>query len=213
MLFLTLKKHWIKISTIIVLLLICFIFFQDAHNKKPDLRGLHATLLREPRLVNQFSLQATDNKPFTQHSLEKQWTLVFFGFTHCSLLCPTTMAELDKMYRFLQIKKAPVLPHVVMITLDPEQDSLSRLRQYVKAFNPNFSGARGSEKEIDAMTREFGIAYAKISNQTKKDSSQQDNIEHTGAILLFNPQGNLTAFFTTPHNAEIMANDFMLLTA
>ena len=122
------------------------------------------------------------------------------------------MASLSKMYRLLEKKKAPVLPRVVMITLDPARDSLDRLRHYVTAFNPNFYGARGKHDAISAMTREMGIAYAKIK---PNDSAplQQDNIEHTGAILLFNPEGDLTAFFTTPHKSEAMAHDFMLLIA
>jgi len=174
-------------------------------------QAFHGTLLDKPRQVQPFALMGVDHQPFTQVSIRNQWTMMFFGFTHCGLMCPTVMAELGKMYRLLEQQHARVLPQVVMITLDPKRDSLQRLGQYAKAFDSHFYGARGDDDAIRAMTRDLGIAYATIVRQDAKDSTKQDDIEHTGAVMLFNPQGDLVAFFTTPHHAEAIANDFLLL--
>lgn len=178
--------------------------------KKIDVAQFHGTYLENPRTVNQFSLTGIDNKPFENDSLQGQWTLIFFGFTNCGYLCPTTMAELGKMYRILEQKDVKNLPHIVMISIDPERDTLEKLAPYVKAFHSSFYGARGDEESIKAMTREMGIAYAKIIN-TDSSNNQSYDMQHSGAVMLFNPQGELNAFFTTPHHADLLAKDYMLL--
>ena len=76
--------------------------FQHVHKKKTiDPRELSGTLLDKPRMVQPFSLVGIDQKPFNNASLQGSWTMVFFGFTQCGYLCPTTLAELGKMYRLL----------------------------------------------------------------------------------------------------------------
>ncbi|CAM2827759.1 SCO family protein [Legionella worsleiensis] len=202
--------------TVTILLALASLFtgiFVSQHlhfKKKIDVAQFHGTYLENPRPINQFSLTGTDDTPFDNNSLQGQWTLIFFGFTNCGYLCPTTMAELGKMYRILEEKGVKKLPKVVMISIDPERDSLAKLSGYVHSFNHSFYGARGDEATIKSMTREMGIAYAKIINKDSGDSANYD-IQHSGAVMLFNPQGELNAFFTTPHHANLLARDYMLL--
>ena len=183
---------------------------QHVQKKKVDASQLHGTVFDNPRKVSAFALTGIDHKPFSNASLNGSWTMIFFGFTNCGYLCPTTMAELGKMYRILEEKGIKTLPNVVMISVDPERDSLEKLSHYVKAFDSHFYGAKGREKAIQAMTHELGIAYLKVA---RKDNDEVDNydIEHTGTIMLFNPKGELIAFFTTPHRADLLANDYLLL--
>ncbi|PJD96227.1 MAG: photosynthetic protein synthase I [Legionella sp.] len=205
-------------TTIALLLAMASLFtglfvYQHRYTKKSiDLTQFHGTYLQNPRAINEFALTGIDNEPFNNQSLKGKWTLVFFGFTNCGYVCPTTLAELAKMYHILENHKIKNLPQVVMITLDPERDSLTRLQQYVTSFNPNFYGARGEEEVIAPMTREMGIAYAKVINKDENDSQNYD-MQHSGAVMLFNPQGELNAFFTTPHRADWLAKDYMLLTS
>ena len=182
---------------------------QHMHAKKiVDASQLHGTLLDEPRAIQAFSLTGIDGKPFNNESLRGSWTMFFFGFTSCGYMCPTTMAELGKMYRLLADQGVKTLPQVVMITVDPARDSLVKLGHYVKAFDPHFYGARGSEESIKQMTHELGIAYLKVTRKNATDSNY--DIEHTGSIMLFNPQGELVAFFTSPHQADLLAKDYLL---
>lgn len=178
--------------------------------KKIDPNQFNGTLLETPREVNDFALTGIDGKSFNNQSLQGQWTLVFFGFTNCGYLCPTTLAELAKMYHILEENEVTPLPRVVMISIDPDRDNLDKLNQYIKAFNPQFYGARGPDAVIMQMTREMGIAYAKIAIPNSKDSNNYD-VQHSGAVMLFNPQGELNAFFTTPHQASLLAKDYQLL--
>ena len=201
--------------TVTLLLLLATVFVGlysykvvQAKHKSVNRELFNGTLLDTPRSINEFSLQGIDNAAFTSASLKGKWTLVFFGFTNCGYVCPTTMAELGKTYRLLESK---VLPEVVMISLDPERDTAEKLGQYVHAFDKHFYGARGESDAIKRITKELGIAYAKVAIKNP-NSKSQDDIEHTGAIMLFNPDGNLAAFFTGPHSAEKLADDFLLLT-
>lgn len=172
----------------------------------------NGTLLDKPRSINDFSLLGIDNVAYTSASLNGKWTFMFFGFTNCGYVCPTTMAELGKTYRILESKNSKVMPNVVLVSLDPDRDSIERIGQYVRAFDKHFYGARGEVDAIKSMTKDLGIVYAKVVVNTP-NLKKQDDIEHTGAIMLFNPQGKLVAFFTGPHSAEKMASDFMLLTS
>lgn len=202
--------------TVSILLALASLFagiFVSQHlhfKKKIDAAQFHGTYLENPRTVNQFSLIGTDLQPFENTSLQGQWTLIFFGFTNCGYLCPTTMAELGKMYRILEEKGVKNLPRVVMISIDPDRDSLDKLGSYVRSFNRTFYGARGEEHSIKLMTREMGIAYAKVINKENDDPNIYD-VQHSGAVMLFNPQGELNAFFTTPHHADLLAKDYLLL--
>jgi len=183
---------------------------QHMHSSKTiDRTQFHGTLLDEPREVASFELTGTDSKPFNNQSLKDQWTMVFFGFTNCGYLCPTTMAELAKTYRLLEQNGVNPLPNIVMISIDPERDTLEKLKQYSTSFDPHFSGARGDEAVVKGMTHEMGVAYMKVTTPSA-DPANYD-IQHSGAVMLFNPQGQLTAFFTTPHQADLLAKDYELL--
>ncbi len=172
--------------------------------------AFHGTWLDKPREVSQFDLQDTGNAQFNQASLENHWTMMFFGFTTCPSICPTTMTELSKMVQILKERGVQTLPQVVLVSLDPQRDTLKKLRNYVTAFNPDFVGVRGrTEDEVKALAQEMGVAYTKVA-VTDPQNLENYNIEHTGTVMLFNPQGQLTAFFTMPHQAAWLADDFQM---
>lgn len=205
------KKHTFTLAALLALvgLFAGIAIFQHLHApKKFDLNKFHGTYLAHPRTIHPFSLKGIDGKTFDNQSLKGQWTLMFFGFTRCGSVCPTTMAKLAKMVQTLEKTKV-VLPQVVMISIDPDRDSLDRLKQYVQAFNPHFYGARGKESKIESMTQEMGIVYQKIT--PSQELPENYDIQHSGAVMLFNPQGQLNAFFNLPHHANLLAKDYMLL--
>lgn len=212
------KTNMIKFRPLLLLaflvsiLSVVFYLKQPAVAKHADLKKqLHATLLNEPRPIQAFVLTGTDGTPFSQNNLRNHWTMIFFGFTHCGLVCPTTMTELSKMYRILEQKRISPLPQVVMISIDPKRDDLAVLRRYVTAFHPQFQGARGPEAMTRALADALGIAYARVSHGVDASPQSGDTIEHTGAVVLFNPDASLAGFFTTPHQASDLAADYELL--
>lgn len=185
--------------------------FQHVHFKKPvDEASFHGAFLKQPRQVSMFRLEGVDSKPYDNESLKGHWTMMFFGFTNCGHVCPMAMGELARMYRSLEEKQIKPLPQVVMISIDPDRDSMEKLGHYVKAFDKHFYGARGDNEAIKAMGRELGIAYSKVALKDSPNAEDYD-IQHSGAVMVFNPDGKLQAFFTGPHKAKNLVEDYQQL--
>ncbi|KTC98958.1 SCO1/SenC family transporter protein [Legionella geestiana] len=206
-----------RIKRVVLVLLMCVagilatFYVSQMSKKKPlDSSQLYGTLLSNPRDINAFELSGTDGTPFNNASLKGRWTLLFFGFTQCGHICPTTMAELGTMYRELEKQGVTPLPRVVMISIDPARDSLKTLKHYTRAFNPHFEGARGEESAVSALAREMGIAWEAVQ---PRPGAQGYDIQHSGTIMLVNPNGQLQAFFTPPLVAANLAKDYALIVA
>lgn len=176
----------------------------------PD--SYHGTVLSKPRLLPAFSLEATDGRLIDIQSLQGHWTFLFFGFTHCASVCPVTMAELAKMVRLMSLQPDLPSPVVMMVTLDPQRDTLTRMKDYVHSFHPKFMGASGAAKELQNLARYLGIAYTQVKSSAQTPANDY-SIEHTGAIMLLNPRGELVAFFTPPHEASLLVHDYQQLVA
>jgi len=112
----------------------------------------------QARAVAEFELRDAAGQPFTQASLRGQPTLVFFGFTHCPDVCPTTLLKLAQVRRQL----APAPPRVLFISVDPQRDDAHALGEYVHAFDPQFLGATGTPGVIAALASGFGVAVNRV---------------------------------------------------
>lgn len=178
--------------------------------------------LEQPELVNSdfinpahaiqpFTLQDSNGNTFNEQSLKDHWTFMFFGFTNCPQLCPTTLSTLAKTMQILAKKDSAINAKVLFVSVDPARDSLAKIKQYVASFDQNFEGATGNTQQIAALTKQFGILYMKTKTG-QAHSSQNYNIDHSGVILLFNPQGELQALFQLPHDAVKIAQDFNVIT-
>ncbi len=165
---------------------------------------IDGTVLPNPRIIHAFQLTDTKNESFTNENLKGHWTLMFFGFTNCAYVCPTTLAELKKTYTNLEARlPKELLPQVVMVSVDPERDSLKRLSGYLKSFNPAFIGARGSLAATQSLANQMSVVFAKMKMPTGDYT-----ITHSAEIMLLDPQGNLRAFLSYPHKADQMTHDY-----
>lgn len=178
---------------------------QSAANIKID-----GVFLPQAKEIIDFQLTDNHGKPFTKENLKGHWTMLFFGFTNCGMVCPTTMAALNKMYLTLE-KELPEnqLPHVVMISVDPERDSVKRMNEYVTAFNSHFIGARGDMAVTEALEKQLSIAAVKM--QAEGTGKNHYSINHSAEILLFNPDAKLQAYLAYPHLPEQMVKDYKLI--
>jgi protein SCO1/2 len=180
----------------------------NTHPKKPkELLLKNGTVLPSPREIIAFELKnAPDGTLFNNIQLKGHWSMLFFGFTHCALLCPTTLSSLNQFYGNLLAENINQMPQIYFISIDPERDSLQRIATYVTSFNKNFKGATGSEKQLNQITKELNILFAKVKpdNEDKEDYQ----IDHSGTILLINPDGNLTAFFSPPIEPKELTEDY-----
>jgi protein SCO1/2 len=169
--------------------------------------GVYFTTGKE---INDFALTDTANKAFTKANLKNHWTLMFFGFTNCGFVCPTTLAALNKMYLTLQ-KDLPAdqLPKVVLISVDPDRDSIEKINSYVTAFNPNFVGAKGDVAATIDLEKQLHVAAVKL--QAQGQSKDHYTINHSAEIMVFNPAGQLQAYLSYPHKPEQMVADYKLM--
>jgi protein SCO1/2 len=156
----------------------------------------------EPRAISPFKLATQDGKPFDLESLKGKWTFVYFGYTYCPDVCPTTLAELARAKKLLDQGNLPA--HYVFVSVDPRRDTPKRLAQYVAFFDPGFVGATGSDEALAALTRQVGVAYS-IPEGTKGATYA---VDHSSIVALFDPDARLHAVFTPPQEAEGIAEGF-----
>ncbi|MDH3925059.1 MAG: SCO family protein [Xanthomonadales bacterium] len=161
-------------------------------------------LLPEPRVIADFSLVDDDGQPFSLERLKGQWSLLFFGFTHCPDVCPSALYDLAQVRKTLARNDPEKTNNlqVLFVSVDPERDTPRQLNQYVNYFDPEFIGVTGPEAQLAPLTLQLGIAY-RIEDH--EPGSQQYNVDHSASILLMNPNGQLHGVFPAPHQSDSMA--------
>lgn len=165
-----------------------------------------ATLLAaSPESLPSFHLVDQDGTPFGNDRLRRRWTLMFFGYTHCPDVCPLTLNELKGMYARLADTPYPQDTQVIFVSVDPKRDSPERLKRYVQYFDPHFLGVTGSEPELASLTRALGIYHA------VNGSGQDYLVDHSAAIVLIDDRGQYRALFSAPHEAAVLARDYLAI--
>ena len=146
--------------------------------RTPDIEGL---LWPDPRTLQAFTLVDQDGDTFDLQNLRGRWTLLFFGFTFCPDICPSSLN--------------------VFVSVDPGRDTPERVGEYVRFFDPGFTGVTGSEDALESLTAQLGV----IAFRTEPDADGNYLVDHTAAVLLLDPQARLVGLFRTPHEASDIA--------
>ncbi|MDH3673206.1 MAG: SCO family protein [Gammaproteobacteria bacterium] len=173
---------------------------------KPPLQLQQATILANSgRPMPDFELQDYDNGSFTRAQLKDHWTLLFFGYTSCPDVCPLTLAVLKDVYRRLEETPYAQDTQIVFVSVDPKRDSLSTLKRYVQHFHPIFKGVTGSEGQLQKFTKPLGIFYQ------YQGEGEDYLVDHSSAMLLIDPAGNLRALFSAPHHANMLSQNYVAI--
>ena len=135
-----------------------------------------------------FSLPDTNGKVHTLADYKGKAVVLFFGYTHCPDVCPTTMAELAQAMQQLGPDAKRV--QVLFVTVDPARDTPQVLSQYVQAFNPSFVGLRPDDAQLAKVAKDFRVYYAKVPGKTPDNYT----MNHTAASYVFDPSGELRLF-------------------
>ncbi|MEX2240611.1 MAG: SCO family protein [Burkholderiales bacterium] len=153
------------------------------------------------------SLALTDHhgKPRRLEDWRGKAVVVFFGFTHCPDVCPTTLADMAQVMRRLGADAERV--QVVFVTVDPERDTQEALAKYVPAFDPRFLGLRGSLEATRAVAKEFKVYFEKRPGETPGAYS----VDHSAQSYVIDPQGRLRLFVRHERIAEDLAPDLRAL--
>jgi protein SCO1/2 len=160
---------------------------------KSELKLNGAFMFDTPRAIPAFSLLDHRGEPFTGESLKGQWTLMFFGFTYCPDVCPTTMAFLSRFVEALKGLPEYADTRVVMVSVDPARDTPERLAEYVPFFNPSFTGVTGEFLDIHRFATSLNTPFRKVPGE---DGDYL--VDHSANVVLINPRGDYHGFFKAP---------------
>ena len=152
-----------------------------------------------------FHLTDHNGQPRSLADFRGKVVMLFFGFTHCPDVCPTTLADMARVVD----KLGPDGQRVqgLFVTVDPMRDTPQTLAKYVTGFHPSFLGLLGTERETEMLAREFKIFYA----AQPADSHEHYMVTHSNAIFVFDPRGRLRLLMGVDRTVDVMATDVALL--
>lgn len=191
-------------KTILVLILISLAgigagvwFSQNTSSTDGTESASRSRVLEKPRPLSEFTLSRHDQGNLNKASFVGKWSFLFFGYTHCPDICPTTLAELGRTFK-QGVRAYPELSdtQAIFVSVDPQRDTPESIAAYVKYFDPDFIAATGNETQLNGLTEQLGIKYS-------RGPAMGDGyaVNHTSAVLLIDPQARYYAYFIPPHYA------------
>ena len=162
----------------------------------------------QSRDLPEFELVNQDGASFTRDDLQGKWHLIFFGYTHCPDICPSSLQTMADMTAAIKDEDVSKALQVIFISVDPDRDKPEILKNYVQYFNPGFIGATGTVPNLDNLTRTIGISY--FLNRESADQVSYE-VAHSAAFVLVNPSAQYAGLFSAPHDSQIMARDITKL--
>lgn len=155
----------------------------------------HGSLIQEDYAAPDFALPDGDGGEFRLSEQRGDLVLIFFGYTYCPDVCPTTLSAMRQLHRALGRNAEQV--KVVFITVDPERDTPAKAAEYARYFNPAFYGLSGDSEQLAGVWKDYGVFY-----QLNKDSPDDETytVDHSSQVYLIDQGGNLrlTYSFGTP---------------
>ena len=158
-----------------------FLSFRPARTPEPQSHPMVMSSIGGP-----FTLVGSDGRPFSSAKLTGKPYAIFFGFTHCPDVCPTTLARMVKLRQEIGAGDRPF--EIVFVSVDPERDGPAEVGKYAELFNSPITGLTGSPAQIEQVKKQFGIFSKKVP-----DGSGDYSVDHTATVLLFDHNGRFTA--------------------
>ena len=163
-------------------------------------------LFPQGKAFSGFSLTDHHARNLDKNTFKDKTSVVFFGFTNCPDICPTTLQELKLTDKLLK-ESGQTSPSFVFISVDPDRDQTDNLKSYIEYFNPEFTAATGDAANILSLASQLGVAYH------VEDHDQEQivyDVDHSSALFLINNKGERIGIFPAPHNAAALAADLTL---
>lgn len=175
-----------------------------AHIQPAPINGFE---LPEPKALQALALHTHTGAPFLTKDLSGRWSFVFFGFTHCPDVCPTTLAELRRVRAAIGSARDTAPNRVLFATIDPARDTDARLAEYIARFGTGVTAINGSAAAIKTFADQFRVKYeiAPAGSTTTRGYV----LDHTASVSLVGPDGRLYAVFTLPLRTQAVADDVL----
>lgn len=156
-------------------------------------------LLPQSRAVPDLTFTDQDGQPVWMSQMKGKWTLLFFGYTFCPDICPTTLAQLRQIKSELP-RDAVDKVRVVLVSVDPDRDTPQQLKQYLGYFDKQFLGLRAPVATLQKLANAVSIPY--IPADTSKPNY---TVDHSGNLALLGPDGTQRGFIRAPLNGQKLA--------
>lgn len=166
------------------------------------LRANNAFLFESVRDIGDFSLIDDNGNAFTAADLRGKWSLLFFGYTYCPDICPTTMAQLNQFHKELD-KRYVDDTQIILVSVDPARDDAAKLHEYVRYFNPQFRGVTGDFLALQQFATALSVPFAKVPG-----GGDNYLIEHSGNVAIIDPRGHYIGFFKAPHELSKLLTNY-----
>ncbi len=163
-----------------------------------------ATVLPEPLALPEVELVDQSGRSFSTTDLHGDFSLMFFGFTHCPDICPLTLQVLASARAQVEHSAPAFTPEVIFVSVDPFRDSPERIRQYLANFDAEFTGVTASDEALAPLLKTLGVTVQK----TERDGEYY-NVVHNSTVYLIGPEAQLIAIFGGSHDAATIASDYV----
>lgn len=200
------NKLLLIIVAIVAALSGIFIYQASFAKAQPE----HALYYKQPRAIKPFVMTDHQAKNFDNSSLKGKWSLIFFGYTSCPDVCPTTLQELN--FNYDELKASADNIQVLLVSVDPNRDTPEKLAQYISYFNDEFIALTAGHDVLFPLARNLGMMYSIADDTAKKNYL----VDHSASLVLVNPNGDISAIFKPIHtlgelpivSGELIASDF-----
>ena len=189
-----------KKIVLLFLILICLVSCQNSNQQT-----FVGTDISSVRMDTAFSLKDFNGRIRTLEDFKGKVVVLFFGFTHCPDICPTTLTDLKKTMVLLKDKASAV--QVIFITLDPARDTEDVLKKFIPTFNSSFLGLTGSESEIDKVANQLKIFNKKVNDGSKAGYT----IDHSAGLYVIDKKGSIKLHISNGQKPEDLASDLAKL--
>ncbi|NQD36920.1 SCO family protein [Permianibacter sp. IMCC34836] len=195
------SRSWLLVLVIVLAAVTGSWLLKPLFSKPEPLQLSSGQLYPEPKPLAPFALIDQNGQPFTNERLVGKWTFIFFGYTTCPDICPTTLSVFAQFLKQLPAElKADT--QVIFATVDPARDTVEQLQRYLPFFHPDLIGLTGLPMATDGFARDLGVAYAVVA---------QDGggylMDHSVRVFLVNPNGERFALFApAPTGGFVAAN-------
>jgi protein SCO1/2 len=215
----TLKKFFLLSALLFVALLV----FKGVTDREIPVTK-SAKIFQTSVAMPQFELKDHFGKPLNNEAIKGQWSMFFFGYTHCPDICPTELLTLSYAMQEMQKQQPDIkLPQVYFVSVDPNRDTLELLKGYTGHFHETFVGTTGEQKELDKLTEKLNVIYEKVYHlngrqivlekgdeipEVAKDSYL---INHSVNVFVTNPEGDWYSTFSPPLEGDLIAKDMLTM--
>jgi protein SCO1/2 len=196
------KKLLFQLAGGLLIIMSLAVVYTTLLNKPYQFQG---SIIDPPVPATDFVLKSGDGTQFQLSTYRGKVVLLYFGYTFCPDVCPTTLYDLAQVKTKLGVKSKDII--VAMITVDPERDTLEKLGEYATTFDSSFFGLRGDIKTLKAVWADYGV----FRQKNEVESSARYLIDHTARVYVIDREGNLRMTFPFGIDWEAIADDLAYL--